>query len=109
MQVNISIIISIIALFCTTLGVVIGFFTFTRNRDKDVKSDASELAIIRTKLDSINQGVENIRIDIKVEQKERLGLSERLIRLEESHKSLHKRLDDLEEMIDEYCLMIKNK
>lgn len=86
-----------LGLLCAVAGAIISYFTFTRNRDKDVKSDASESAIIRTKLDAINQGVETIRIDMKVEQKERMNLSERVARTEESAKQAHKRLDKLEE------------
>ena len=106
---SITAMISIVALFCTIFGAIIGFITFTRNRDNDVKHDASELAVIRTKLDNISLGVESIRVDLKVEEKERILLTERFIRLEESQKSLHKRLDQLEQSIDEYCLLLRNK
>lgn len=74
---------------------LIGLFSFSRNRDKDVKNDASESAVIRTKLDNINAGVESIRIDIKANEKRVSELSERLIRVEESSKQAHKRLDNL--------------
>lgn len=87
--------VALIGLICTLLGAVIGVLTYNRNRDKDVKSDASESAVIRTKLDNINQGVENIRIDMKVEQKARMDLSERVIRTEESVKSAHNRIDEI--------------
>ena len=96
MQISMGVLISIIALVCTIIGAVIGIFTFTRNRDKDVKTDASESAVIRTKLDAINLGVESIRIDMKVEQKERMNLSERVVRVEESNKQAHKRIDFIE-------------
>lgn len=97
MQISIGVFISIMALMCTILGAVIGFFTFTRNRDKDVKSDATDSAVIRTKLDNINQGVESIRIVMKVEQKERVNLSERVVRVEEIARQAHKRLDEIKE------------
>lgn len=78
------------------MGLLIGFLTFNRNRDKDVKQDASESAVIRTKLDNINAGVESIRIDIKANEKRVSELSERVIRVEESSKQAHKRLDKYE-------------
>lgn len=77
------------------VGLVIGFLTFSRNRDKDVRNDASESAVIRTKLDNINSGVESIRIDIKANERRVSELSERVIRVEESSKQAHKRLDNL--------------
>lgn len=85
-----------IGVLCTVIGVLIGFLTFTRNRDKDVKNDASELAVIRTKLDNIGQGVDSIRIDIKANEMRVAALSERVTRVEESSKQAHKRIDKLE-------------
>lgn len=85
-----------ISILCTIIGVLIGFLTFSRNRDKDVKSDAAESAVIRTKLDSINLGVESIRIDIKANEKQVAALNERVVRVEESSKQAHKRLDNME-------------
>lgn len=35
-----------IGVIIAAASVIIGFFTFNRNRDKDVKSDATESAII---------------------------------------------------------------
>lgn len=75
---------------------LIGIFSFNRTRDKDVKSDASESALIKTKLDNINAGVESIRIDIKANEKRVSDLSERVIRVEESSKQAHKRIDFIE-------------
>ncbi|MFJ5716518.1 hypothetical protein [Neobacillus sp. NPDC093127] len=78
------------------IGVLISVLTFSRNRDKDVKSDASESAVIKTKLEAINSGVESIRIDIKANERHVSELSERLIRIDESNKAAHKRIDKLE-------------
>lgn len=87
---------AIIGAIGTVIGVLISFLTFNRNRDKELKMDASKNAVIETKLDNINQGVESIRIDMKVEQKARMDLSERVTRVEESSKQAHKRIDSLE-------------
>ena len=91
--------IDLIAAVFGAIGTVIGFLitvlTYTRNRDKDVKSKAAEQATINTKLDTINGGVESLRVDFKVEQKERAALSERVTRVEESAKQAHRRIDEL--------------
>ena len=88
--------VALIGILCTILGAFIGVLTYNRNRDKDVKNDASDSAVIRTKLDNINAGVESIRIDIKAQEMRVTGLSERVIRVEESSKQAHKRLDKME-------------
>ena len=91
--------IDLIAAVFGAIGTVIGFLitvlTYTRNRDKDVKSKAAEQATINAKLDTINGGVESLRVDFKVEQKERAALSERVTRVEESAKQAHRRIDEL--------------
>jgi hypothetical protein len=87
---------ALIGAVSTIFGVVISFISFNRGRDKDVRDDASESAVIRTKLEQINSGVESIRIDIKANEKRVSELTERVIRIEESTKSAHKRLDIIE-------------
>jgi tetrahydromethanopterin S-methyltransferase subunit G len=61
-----------------------------------VKNDATESAIIRTKLDNIGQSVDSIRIDFKASDQRWTALSERVIRNEESTKQAHKRIDKIE-------------
>lgn len=91
-----STLIPILLVFCAVLTLIIGYLTFTRNRDKDVKNDATELAVIRSTLTSISAGVTSIQVDIKANEKRVNELSERVIRIDESQKSLHKRVDKLE-------------
>lgn len=88
--------VTMIGLLCTFVGALIGFLSFNRNRDKEVKNDASESAVIKTKLDSISRGVESIQVDIKANEKRMNELSERVIRVEESSKQAHKRIDYIE-------------
>jgi septal ring factor EnvC (AmiA/AmiB activator) len=89
-------VISAVSVLCTVLGFCIAFLTFNRNRDKEVKTDASELAVIKTKLDTISAGVTSIQVDIKTNERRVTELSERLIRVEESSKQAHKRIDFME-------------
>jgi len=96
MNVSIGFLITLIGLLCTATGVVLGLLTFNRNRDKDMRNDASESAVIRTKLDNISLGVDSIRVDFKTSEKRVTELSERMIRVEESSKQAHKRIDSIE-------------
>ncbi len=85
-----------VSILCTVLGFLIAFLTFSRNRDKDVRSDASESAVIRTKLESISQGVDSIRIDFKANEKRVSELEKEVVRIGESSKQAHKRIDNFE-------------
>ncbi|MEK4171628.1 hypothetical protein MHI22_08660 [Lysinibacillus sp. FSL L8-0312] len=40
--------VALIRILCIVLGAFIGVFTYNCNRDKDVKNDASDSAVIRT-------------------------------------------------------------
>lgn len=92
---EINLITAVFGAIGTFVGFIITIATYSRNRDKDIHSKASEQATINAKLDTINGGVESLRVDFKVEQKERAALSERVTRVEESAKQAHKRIDEL--------------
>jgi septal ring factor EnvC (AmiA/AmiB activator) len=88
--------IPILLALCAFLTLIIGFLTFNRNRDKDVKSDASEMAVIKTTLNAISNGVSNIQVDIKANERRVTELSLQVSRIDESNKVAHKRIDKLE-------------
>lgn len=86
-----------IALACSLIGAAISYLTFQKNNRKDIKAETREEAETRTKLDYISKGVDDIRIDIKTQQRDIQELKERVIKTEESVKAAHKRIDTLEE------------
>lgn len=85
-----------IGFMCTLLGTLIGFLTFNRNRDRDVRNDASKNAVIETKLDNISQSVNSIVIDLKANEQRWTTTDKEVARIDESVKSAHKRIDKLE-------------
>lgn len=91
-----TITVALVGLLCTIFGAGIGFLTFSRNRDKDVRQDAADSATIRAKLDHIGLGVDSIRIDFKAQAQRVDALTERVTRVEESSKSAHRRLDSVD-------------
>jgi peptidoglycan hydrolase CwlO-like protein len=93
---EIQVLIPVLTVGCTAGGLLIGFLTFNRNRDKDVRNDASKSAVIETELRNISLGIDSIRIDIKANERRVSELSERVIRVEESSKQAHKRIDHIE-------------
>lgn len=86
-----------IALACTLLGAILSFLTFQRNKGRDIRADTKEEAETKTKLDYIATAVDEIRLDNKARDREMKEFNTRLIRVEESTKSAHKRIDGLEE------------
>lgn len=87
---------AILGAISTVFGMVITYFTFMRGRDNNVRSDARENAKVSTKLDHISSGVDDIRIDLRSNEKQINHVSERVTRVEESSKQAHKRISDLE-------------
>lgn len=85
-----------IALACTLLGAILSILTFQRNKGRDIRADTKEEAETKAKLDYISKGVDDIKIDFKVQQREMQELKERVIKNEESTKSAHRRIDAIE-------------
>ena len=86
----------LISILCAVGGLIVGYLAFRREKNNDVANGASESAVIKTKLDNISSGVDSIRIDMKANEKRVSDLSERVIRVEESAKQAHKRIDKIE-------------
>ena len=76
-----------------SLAAVYGFATWKRNTKTDDKQEASQQAIIITKLDGIGKDVGDIKEELKSVKAEVREDHDRIIRLEESAKQAHKRID----------------
>ncbi|MEZ7170768.1 hypothetical protein [Sporosarcina sp. OR05] len=77
-------------------GFLISYFSFLRSRDKDVKKEATEKVVTNTKLDHIGAGVNSIQVKMEVKDERMTALTEKVIRIDESAKSAHKRIDKIE-------------
>ncbi|HFJ9472625.1 hypothetical protein PDK06_27835 [Bacillus cereus group sp. TH217LC] len=78
------------------VSAVIGYFSYALNRSKEIKADGQQGAEMKAELGYIRKGVDDIRIDLKANEKQMQQLSERVTRVEESSKQAHKRLDNVE-------------
>lgn len=87
---------ALIAVGCTVGGFVISYITFRRGENKELKSETKEKTEVSVKLDNISSGVDNMRLDMKDNNRQVGRINETLIRVEESAKSAHKRIDKLE-------------
>ena len=78
------------------LSLLIGYFSYSLNKTKAIKTDGRESAEVRAELGYIRRGVDDIKIDLKANEKQMQLLGERVTRVEESSKSAHRRLDNFE-------------
>lgn len=85
-----------IALACTVLGAIISYLTFQRNKTKDTKEEIKGLTKLQEESKYVVKGVDEIRYNLRDMNKNMSDMNERLIRVEESCKQAHKRLDKLE-------------
>ncbi|MGY5268770.1 hypothetical protein [Paraclostridium bifermentans] len=91
-----------VTVICTIVGAIIGYMSYQKKNQKDIENDASQKALMSSKLDYISNAVDNIRIDfkeLKIDVKNQdakvISMNERLIKVEESAKSAHHRIDEL--------------
>lgn len=77
------------------LSLSLAFLGYKLNKDKALKTDGMESAEIKTQLGYISKGVDDIRIDLRANERQMVTLGERVTRVEESAKQAHKRLDNI--------------
>ena len=77
-------------------AVVISLLALWLNSRKESKSDAAALARIDTSLTSLNNGVQDIRVDLRTMQNDISSHSERLAKVEARAESNTHRLDKIE-------------
>ena len=93
MQIELSVLISIVSVvFAVTIGVI----NVRRNKTKDDKSEAQQTATLNVRLESIEKGITEIKSNIKSIIAETKENRERIIKIEESSKQAHRRLDNIE-------------
>ena len=73
-----------------------GVSNLKRNKAADYKNEASQLTTVIVKLENIGIGVTEIKSEINNIKGETKDNRERLIKVEESAKQAHKRLDTIE-------------
>lgn len=85
------------------VGAIVGILGYKLTRDKHIKSEASTQATqnaeMRVKLDNIATGVSSIQVDVKAQAQQMNSMNERIVRVEESSKSAHNRINAIEEKI----------
>ena len=84
----------------SAIGVIVAIYmslkSNKREDSKDTSQNAEKLTKISAVLDSVRDGVDDIRIEMRSMQKQMGDLTERVVRVEESDKAAHRRLDTFE-------------
>ncbi len=93
MTVELALLISIISV---TFGIYSGIVNIKRNYKKDTEEDTKQRAIIIVQLESIEKGVVELRQDIRTMNSDFNEMQERVVKVEESAKQAHKRIDNWE-------------
>ena len=101
MTIGVPVLISVVALFVTlisvTFAIYFGLKSTKRSDNSDIEKKATEAATINVKLDQIGGDVRDIKYDVTGVKKDFQALSERVVKVEESAKSAHHRIDGIEE------------
>ncbi|MNJ50333.1 hypothetical protein QNH46_17245 [Paenibacillus woosongensis] len=87
----------LISIATAVSGILLGWLGRTRTIRQDAAKDAEAGATLQTDVEYIKRGVDDIRVDVRIQSQRLDGISERVTRVEESTKQAHKRLDRLEE------------
>jgi len=96
MTIEVALLISGISL---AFGLYQGVSNLKRNNNIDVKKDVSEMTTVIVKLENIGNGITEIKSELGNVKQDMKEIIERLVKVEESSKSAHKRLDTCEK----YC------
>lgn len=77
------------------ISMIIAAVALYRNLKGDTKTDAGQMMEIIVKLETINENVKEVKADMKDVKSDIERMKERLIIVEQSAKSAHKRIDTL--------------
>ena len=93
MTIEVALLISGVSL---AFGIYQGITNMRRNSKKDDQHDAAQLTTVIVKLENIGMGVAEIKSEMTNVKADIKESRERLIKVEESAKQAHKRIDALE-------------
>lgn len=93
MQIDTGTLLSIAAL---AISAIVCFTNLRRNNRHDDKQEAIELTTLLVKIENINNGINEIKSDVRNMRADIQEVRERLVTVEQSVKSAHHRLDKIE-------------
>lgn len=93
---EIGIVLSALSALIALCALLLSFKASRRRDDRDRTESASQWTRIETILESVRGGVDDIRIEVKTQQKQISDVTERVARLEESAKTGQRRIEIIE-------------
>ncbi|MHC1747504.1 MAG: hypothetical protein AB9856_03835 [Cellulosilyticaceae bacterium] len=81
--------------FLGVLSPLVAVITYITGTKKEIKTDGQDQGELRADIKYIRNGVEDIRVDMRVQDSKIDGLTERVTRVEESAKQAHHRVDEI--------------
>lgn len=97
MTVELSLLISGISV---AFAVFFGIKNLKRSEKQEIKDDVSEITALLVKLEWISGGISEIKNELLNVKKDMKEDRERIIKVEESSKHAHKRIDNLEHKLE---------
>ena len=79
----------------TISSIMFAYVGYSRGIKKQCKDEGIDTGELKANITYIRSGVDDIKIDLKAQERRVGDLSERVIRVEESSKQAHKRIDEL--------------
>lgn len=95
MSVELSILIPIVSV---VFAIYAGVSNLKRNQSQDDKNTASQMTTVIVKLENIGNGIAEIKSEISNAKEDIKENRERIVKVEESAKQAHKRLDMIEKL-----------
>lgn len=90
----------VISLLSVGFAIFAGVTNMKRNKEHDDKKESAELTTVIVKLENINSDTKDIKNELRSIRTEVGDLRERVTIAEQAAKSLHKRVDKIEERLD---------
>ena len=87
---------TIISLVVAVASLLFTAFSFKRTKFQDNSANATERATMTADIRYIRSSVDDIKLENKSIQRDIRGMSERLVKVEESTKSAHNRIDEIQ-------------
>ena len=87
---------TIVAIFVPLIALIFTAMTFRRNEHQDTSAAATERATLTADVRYIRSSIDEIKIENRSIQKDVSDLTKKVVEIEASAKSAHKRIDDMQ-------------
>lgn len=92
---------TVLSVISTICAIIFGYVAFFRNRKKDDTEEGKTTGAIMTELGYIKGGIDDVKAEQREQRKTNTDFVGRLVSVEASAKQAHKRLDHIENRMDQ--------